>query len=65
MWLLSCSYCRGYASMLCVSCIYMRVPVDADTARRADGKSAGMTADCGPMTLVLMLMLMLCYMLFF
>ena len=46
MWLLSCSYCRGYASMLCVSCIYMRVPVDADTARRADGKSAGMTADC-------------------
>lgn len=23
----------------------MRVPVDADTARRADGKSAGMTAD--------------------
>ena len=45
MWLLSCGYCRGCASMLCVSCIYMRVPVDADTARRADGKSAGMTAD--------------------
>ena len=24
----------------------MRVPVDADMACRADGKSAGMTADC-------------------